>query len=266
MKIYSWNVNGIRAVERKGAWADFINKHQPDVICIQETKAHPDQVSEEMYKKYPEYNQYWSAAEKRGYSGTAIFIKKHPQKVIVGVSEKITKKFNLKDKYGDLSKEGRVLTVELKDFFIVSVYTPNAKDDLSRIPVRQEWDLMFLEYVKHLNNKKPVIFCGDFNVAHTKLDLARPKQNEGKKGFTQEERFGFEQFIKNRFIDVIRLFHKDEPGLYTWWSHWGKSRERNVGWRIDYVLISNNILSKIRSASVHQSVNGSDHCPVSIEI
>ncbi len=266
MKIYSWNVNGIRAVERKGVWSAFISEHQPDVICIQETKASPDQIGDFMSKKFPEYKQYWSAAERKGYSGTAIFTKCVPQRVINNIPKQITKKFNLKDNYGDLICEGRVLTVELKDVFITSVYAPNAKEDLSRIPIRREWDLMFLEYMKHLNKTKPVIFCGDFNVAHTELDLARPKQNKGKKGFTQEERIGFERFLKNGFIDVIRKFHEGVPGIYTWWSHWGKSRERNVGWRIDYILVSDKLLPKIKSSTVHQKVLGSDHCPVSINI
>lgn len=266
MKIYSWNVNGIRAVQKKELLAPFIQKHAPDVLCIQETKAQEDQVADMFRDVYPEYEQYWHSAEKKGYSSTAIFTKIPPEDVIVGIPEEITKKYQLSDSYGDTTKEGRVMVAEFEHFYISTVYTPNAKDDLSRIPMRQQWDPAYLEYMKQLESEKPVIFCGDFNVAHTELDLARPKPNVGKKGFTEEERAGINAMLEAGFLDTLRIFHKDTPDLYTWWSHWGGARERNVGWRIDYVMVSENLQSVLKSARIHPDVLGSDHCPVSIDI
>lgn len=262
MKIYSWNVNGIRAVDKKGLFTPFIEKHQPDVLCLQETKAQQDQSTVDL----EEYEEYWCSADKKGYSGTAIFTKISPENVLLGLPEDIVKQFKLKDAYGDTAKEGRVTTLEFENYFISTVYTPNAKDDLSRIPMRQQWDPAYLTYMKRLESEKPVIFCGDFNVAHTELDLARPKQNEGKKGFTTEERFGFDAMLENGFIDTLRYLYPDTPDLYTWWSHFGGARERNVGWRIDYVMVSDSLKSIIKKASIHPEVVGSDHCPVSIEL
>ncbi|MEZ4194870.1 MAG: exodeoxyribonuclease III [Candidatus Paceibacterota bacterium] len=261
MKIFSWNVNGIRAVLKKGDLQRFIAKHQPDVLCLQETKANQDQVELD----FPEYESYWHSAEKKGYSGTAIFTKHEPEAIFYGIPEKITKKHVLNDKYGDTTKEGRVLTLEFEHFFISTVYTPNAKDDLSRIPMRTEWDPAYLEYMVSLQKQKPVIFCGDFNVAHTELDLARPKENEGKKGFTREEREGIDKMLEAGFVDTFRQFNKT-GGNYTWWSHFGAARERNVGWRIDYVMVSDSLTSIIKKASVHPDDFGSDHCPVSVEL
>ena len=261
MKIYSWNVNGIRAVYKKGALQEFVAKHQPDVLCLQETKANQDQVDVEL----PEYEEYWCSAERKGYSGTAIFTKETPLDVRLGLPEHLIKKYQLTDEYGDTASEGRVIAVEFEGFFVATVYTPNAKDDLSRIAMRQEWDPAFLDYMKELEAEKPVIFCGDFNVAHTELDLARPKQNIGKKGFTEEERNGFDNMLSAGFVDTFREFHKD-GGHYTWWSNWGAARERNIGWRIDYVMVSEALHPFIKHARIHPQVMGSDHCPVSIDI
>lgn len=266
MRIYSWNVNGIRAVEKKGLFEPFIKEHAPDILCIQETKAQPEQVAEEFAEKYPEYEQYWYSAERKGYSSTAIFTKKGPEEVLEGMPEHIEKSYSLSDNYGDTTKEGRVLTLEFEHFFVSTVYTPNAKDDLSRIPMREAWDPAYLAYMQELEAQKPVIYCGDFNVAHTELDLARPKPNVGKKGFTDEERAGFEAMVDAGFVDSLRHFHPDTPDLYTWWSHWGGARERNVGWRIDYVMTSPLLVELLRSARIHPEVLGSDHCPVSVDI
>ena len=265
MKIYSWNVNGIRAVQRKALFEPFITKQAPDILCLQETKAQPDQVADEFAELFPGYKQFWHSAEKKGYAGTAIFSKTEPLSVLVGLPETITKKYNLTDKYGATTKEGRVLTLEFESFYISTVYTPNAKDNLDRIPMRQAWDPAYLAYMKKLERKKPVIFCGDFNVAHTEADLARPKENKGKKGFTDEEREGFDALLNAGFTDTFRLFHQGN-GHYSWWSHWGKARERNVGWRIDYVLVSPGLKSAVKKADIHPEIIGSDHCPVSVEI
>lgn len=263
MKIYSWNVNGIRAVWNKGEFQKFIQKHQPDILCLQETKAHKDQSEVDL----PGYIEYWNSAEKKGYSGTAIFTKKKPLKVINGFPEDIIKKYKVTgDVYGDPNKEGRVIAAEFDDFYIVTVYTPNAKDDLSRVSLRhKQWDPAFLAYCKQLEAKKPVVFCGDLNVAHNEDDLARPKENKGKKGFTEEERQGFQNFLDTGFIDTLRLF-KQGNGHYTWWTHWANARARNVGWRIDYFLVSDTLKSKVKNAEIHSAQMGSDHCPVSITL
>ena len=261
MKLYSWNVNGIRAVHKKGLFQDFIARHQPDILCLQETKATQDQIEVDL----PDYEEYWHSAERKGYSGTAIFTKIPPLEALFGLPEDIAEKYQLNDGYGDTTREGRITTLEFEGYFVSTVYTPNAKDDLSRIPMRQHWDPAYLEYMKRLEAQKPVIFCGDFNVAHTALDLARPKENEGKKGFTEEERSGFTAFVEAGFVDTFRLYEK-EGGHYTWWSPMAGARERNVGWRIDYVMSSAELLPFIKSARIHADVMGSDHCPVSIEI
>ena len=261
MKIISWNVNGIRAVVKKGFFIPFIQKYKPDILCLQETKAEQHQAVIDL----PEYEEYWNSATKKGYSGTAIFSKTLPISVFNGIPEKIAKKFNLiADKYGDPTTEGRVIRAEYQDFYVVTVYTPNAKDDLTRIPLRHKhWDPAFLSYCKELQKKKPVIFCGDFNVAHTPDDLARPKENEGLKGFTMEEREGFQAFIDAGFIDTFRIFQKGR-GFYTWWSHFANARARNVGWRIDYILVSPALKERIISAKILPEVMGSDHCPIEL--
>ncbi len=262
IKIISWNVNGIRAVLKKGAFQEFLEKHDPDILCLQETKANRDQVEIDLEG----YEEYWNSAERKGYSGTAIFTKIHPISVANDLDPELVEKGELHDDYGDGMAEGRVLTMEFDNFFLVTVYTPNGKDDLSRIPYRHKlWDPLFLKHVQKLEQDKPVLFCGDLNVAHTEIDLARPKENKGKKGFTDEEREGFDNFLEAGYADTFRLFNK-EPEHYTWWTHWGKARERNVGWRIDYFLASRAIQPKVKEAFILPEVMGSDHCPVGVQL
>lgn len=263
MKIISWNVNGIRAVHKKGLFLPFIEKYKPDLLCLQETKAQQSQSEVDL----PEYEEYWNSAVRKGYSGTAIFAKHKPQAVLLDIPPKIAKKYKLsEDLYGDTNSEGRVTALEYPDFYIVTVYTPNAKDDLSRVSLRhKQWDPAFIEYVQELDKKKPVIFCGDLNVAHTEDDLARPKDNVGKKGFTNEEREGIQKMIDQNFVDTFRIFTKGN-GYYTWWSHFANARERNIGWRIDYIFVSKRLEKKVKKALIHKDVFGSDHCPVELEI
>ena len=263
MKIYSWNVNGIRATLKKGTFQSFMAAHKPDILCLQETKAERGQIEIEM----PGYHEYWNSAVKKGYSGTAIFTRQEPLKVINGFPETFAKRFKFADELErDSTEEGRVIAAEFENFYMVTVYTPNAKDDLSRLPLRFEhWDPAFLAYCKQLEKKKPVIFCGDLNVAHTELDLANPKPNRGKKGFTDEERKGFQNMVDAGFIDTFRMFTQGN-GHYSWWSHFANSRARNVGWRIDYVLVSAKLRSAVKTAKIHADVMGSDHCPVSITL
>lgn len=264
MKIYSWNVNGIRAVASKGALDEFINTENPDVVCFQETKANEAQLD----LKFPQYNKFWSSAEKKGYSGTAIWSKTDPLNVYYGLPDELINEYTLEsDKYGDVTGEGRVLTVEFDDFYLVTVYTPNSKGDLTRLTLRHErWDPAFLAYVTRRTETKPVLFCGDLNVAHQEIDLANPKPNVGKHGFTNEEREGFDKILAAGFVDTYRAAHPDKTDAYTWWTHWAKARERNVGWRIDYFLASQAIADKIVSADIHPNVMGSDHCPVSVTL
>lgn len=263
MKIYSWNVNGLRAVIKKGVFLPFIEAHQPDVLCLQETKTEREQVEIDL----PGYHECWNSATTKGYSGTAIFSKTKPLSVTTGFPAAIMKKFNFTDaEKRDAASEGRVITAEFDKFYVVTVYTPNAKDDLSRLTLRHEhWDPAFLAHCKGLEKKKPVVFCGDLNVAHTELDLANPKPNKGKKGFTTEERAGFQAFLDAGFVDTLRLF-REGNGHYTWWSHFANARARNVGWRIDYVLVSSALQKKVKAADIHADVLGSDHCPVSITL
>jgi exodeoxyribonuclease-3 len=263
MKIYSWNVNGIRAVVNKGAFQSFIEKEQPDILCLQETKAKEGQAEIDL----AEYHEYWNSADKAGYSGTAIFSKTKPHSVMNGFADAIAEKHGLADdSYGDPTKEGRVISAEFDDFWVVTVYTPNSKGDLSRLGLRdKQWDPAFLEHIKELEKQKPVIFCGDLNVAHTEDDLANPKPNIGKHGFTNEERAGFQKILDAGFTDTFRLFTQGN-GNYTWWTHWANARARNVGWRIDYFVVSNSLKKRVKSAAIHADVLGSDHCPVSIEL
>ncbi len=263
MRIVSWNVNGIRAVIRKDLFAPFLGAIDPDVLCLQETKAQAEQVTIDL----PGYDIYWNSAEKKGYSGTAIFSKPAPLRVVNGLSDEVILKHGVVgDAFGDPNTEGRVLTAEYEKFFLVTAYTPNAKDDLGRLVLRhQQWDPAFLGYAKKLEETKPVIFCGDLNVAHTPDDLANPKPNVGKKGFTNEERQGFQNFLDAGFIDTFRMFHQGN-GFYSWWSNFAKARERNVGWRIDYFLVSESLRSHITNAEIHAEIMGSDHCPVSITL
>ncbi len=262
IKLYSWNVNGIRAVVNKGALQAFMASHQPDVLVLQETKAKQGQAEIE----FDGYEEYWNSADRPGYSGTAIFTKIQPLQVINGLPEDIVRKYKVHgDVYGDPNQEGRVITAEFEQFFLVGVYTINVKDDLSRLAIRQAWDQAFLAWCQALEKKKSVIFTGDLNVAHTEDDLARPKENVGKRGFTNEERAGFQKLVDHGFIDTFRLFKKGN-GLYTWWTHWANARARNVGWRIDYFLASKSLKPKIKAAAIHPDVMGSDHCPVSLTL
>lgn len=264
MKLYSWNVNGIRAVLTKGTFQAFVKDHDPDVLCLQETKAKPEQVEIDL----PGYNLYWNSAEKAGYSGTAIFSKQKPHQVINGFTDDIAAKYKLSgDSYGDPSKEGRVISAEFEKFWVVTVYTPNSKGDLSRLSLRHtQWDPAFLEHIKELEKSKPVVFSGDLNVAHNEIDLSNPKPNVGKHGFTDEEREGFNNFEKADLIDTLRALYPDTPELYSWWTHWANARARNIGWRIDYWLISASLKDTLKAATIHPDVMGSDHCPVSIEL
>ncbi|MFZ2299943.1 MAG: exodeoxyribonuclease III [Candidatus Moraniibacteriota bacterium] len=263
LTIMSWNVNGIRAVHRKGVFEPFVTKYKPDILCLQETKAVQGQAEIDL----PDYEEYWNSADKKGYSGTAIFTKHKPLAVFNGLPADIVKRFHLSgDGYGDPNAEGRVIVAEYEMFFIVTVYTPNAKQDLSRLALRHEhWDPAFFAYCTRLEKKKPVIFCGDLNVAHMPDDLAHPKQNEGEHGYTPEEREGFQNFIDAGFVDTFRMFHQGS-GHYSWWSHFANARARNVGWRIDYFLVSGKLKSKVEDAFILPEVLGSDHCPVGIKL
>ena len=264
MKLYSWNVNGIRAVINKGLFMSFIESEKPDILCLQETKANKSQVEINL----PDYHEIWNSADKKGYSGTAIFSKIKPISTLLGFSEIINAKYSLHDdQYGDLTTEGRVTSAEFEKFWVVTVYTPNSKDDLSRLKLRHEkWDPAFLEHIKQLEKTKPVLFCGDLNVAHNEIDIANPKPNIGKHGFTTEERAGFNAFENSDLIDIFRTKYPERTGAYTWWTHWANARARNVGWRIDYWLASKSISSIILDAKIHPEIMGSDHCPISIEI
>lgn len=263
MRLYSWNVNGIRAVIKKGTFLPFISKYQPDILCLQETKAKKNQVEIDL----PDYFEIWNSAERAGYSGTAIFSKAKPLNIWLDFPEDIVKKYNLdQDDYGNPNNEGRIIAAEFNDFIVATVYTPNSKGDLSRLQLRhQKWDKAWLEYMKKLESIKPVLFCGDLNVAHTEDDLANPKPNIGKHGFTNEERAGFDAFIQSGFKDTFRIFTKGN-GYYSWWTHWANARARNIGWRIDYWLASEKLANKITEAQIHPDIMGSDHCPVSVTI
>ena len=249
MKLISWNVNGLRAVLRKN-FLKYLADEAPDILCLQETKAHPDQV-EQLWPAH--YTTFWNSAQKKGYSGTAIFSKVRPLKVTLGIG------------HDEHDNEGRVLTAEFADFHLVNVYVPNSQRELTRLAYRQQWDRDFLAYLKKLERKKPVIWCGDLNVAHTELDLANPKANVKNHGFTPEERAGFSAGVQAGFVDTFREFEKG-GGHYTWWSPMSGARSRNVGWRIDYFLMSAALRPRLKSAFIRPQVMDSDHCPVGIEI
>ncbi|HEX4151050.1 MAG TPA: exodeoxyribonuclease III [Steroidobacteraceae bacterium] len=263
MKLYSWNVNGIRAVLKKGLFQSFLKAHKPDVLCLQETKAERGQIEIEL----PDYHEFWNSAVKKGYSGTAIFARTKPIRVVNGFPHEFAERYSFADELErDSAEEGRLISAEFENFHVVTVYTPNAKDDLSRLALRyKHWDPAFLAYCRQLERSKPVILCGDLNVAHTELDLANPKPNRGKKGFTDEERKGFQNFIDAGFVDTFRLFTQGN-GHYSWWSHFANSRARNVGWRIDYFLASAALRGRVAAADIHADVMGSDHCPVSVTL
>lgn len=264
MKLYSWNVNGIRAVLGKGALQEFITTHDPDILCLQETKAERGQVELDL----PQYHEHFFSAVKKGYSGTAIFSKKPAIRYIDGFPEEIIEKFNVTgDTYGNPNQEGRIIAAEFDEYWVVTCYTPNSKGDLSRLSLRYDsWDRAVLAYIQQLEVTKPVLYCGDMNVAHQDIDLANPKANIGKHGFTNEERERFQDYLDAGYVDVFRRDNPELIGAYTWWTHWANARARNVGWRIDYWLASADIADRVTNPQIHPDVMGSDHCPVSIEI
>lgn len=264
MKLYSWNVNGIRAVLNKGEFQKFIATHDPDVICLQETKASRDQFEIDL----PQYHEHFFSAVKKGYSGTAIFSKEKPLQYKDGFPDDIIKAHKLTgDTYGNPNDEGRVIAAEFEKFWVVTAYTPNSKGDLSRLDLRyKHWDPAMIEYLKQLEATKPVLYCGDMNVAHQEIDLANPKPNVGKHGFTNEERERFGDFLTAGFVDTFRSAYPDKERAYSWWTHWANARARNIGWRIDYWLASKEIVDKVKNPQIHPDQMGSDHCPVSIEI
>lgn len=262
MKIVSWNVNGLRSIINKG-FLESIKILNPDIICLQEIKSKQDQVDSQTLEILSFDHYYWNSADRAGYSGTAVFTKVLPLNINLGMGQ--LDKF-LIDEYGDCSKEGRVITLEFENFYLVNVYTPNVKPDLSRLEFRfKKWDPLFLEYVNTLKQKKHVVICGDFNVAHEEIDLARPKENSGNAGFTNEERSGFSNLLRSGFIDSFRYFNS-EGGHYTWWSYFGNARKNNVGWRIDYFVVSENLAKNMESALIHNEIFGSDHCPIEMKI
>ena len=249
MKLISWNVNGIRACVTKG-FLDFFNEVDADIFCIQESKLQAGQIDLEL----PGYYQYWNYAKKKGYSGTAIFTKKEPLDVFYGLGIE------------EHDKEGRVITLEFENFYMVTVYTPNSKNELARLDYRMVWEDAFKEYLLELDKKKPVIVCGDLNVAHKEIDLKNPKTNLRNAGFTIEERDKFTNLLTSGFTDTFRYFYPDVAGIYSWWSYRFKAREKNAGWRIDYFLTSNSLQDKLEDAKIHTEVFGSDHCPVELKI
>ena len=264
MKLYSWNVNGIRAVLNKGAFQQFIETHDPDILCLQETKAARDQVEIDL----PQYHEHFFSAVKKGYSGTAIFSKVPALRYLDGFPPDIIDTYGVTgDTYGDPNAEGRIIAAEFDDYWVVTCYTPNSKGDLSRLKLRYDmWDRAVLAYIQQLERTKPVLYCGDMNVAHQEIDLARPKENVGKHGFTVEERERFQDYLGAGFVDTFRAANPDQRDAYTWWTHWANARARNIGWRIDYWLASAGIASRVTNPQIHADVMGSDHCPVSIEL
>ncbi len=248
MKLISWNVNGIRACLNKG-FSEFFKEINADIFCIQETKCQPEQIE----LKYEGYISYWNSAEKKGYSGTAIFTKKQPINVTYGIGIE------------EHDKEGRIITLEFDDFYLVTNYTPNAKRELERLDYRMVWEDEIRKYLLELNTKKPVIMCGDLNVAHEEIDLKNPKTNKGNAGFTNEEREKMTELLNSGFIDSYRYLYPEKTE-YSWWSYMGRAREKNVGWRIDYFIVSNDFKEKIKNATIYTEILGSDHCPVGLEI
>ena len=249
MKLISWNVNGIRAVLTKG-FEDFFKDVNADIFCVQETKCQEGQVNLE----FEGYQSFWNSAEKKGYSGTAIFTKIKPLSVKFGIGIE------------EHDKEGRVITLEFKDFYMANIYAPNSKRELERLDYRQIWEDEIRKYLLNLNKTKPVIMCGDLNVAHKEIDLKNPKTNTHNAGFTIEERNKMTELLNSGFIDTFRYLYPDKTDCYTWWSYMRKAREKNVGWRIDYFIVSDSIKNKIKEANIYQEIMGSDHCPIGLEI
>ncbi|MBT2699702.1 exodeoxyribonuclease III [Bacillus sp. ISL-40] len=249
MKLVSWNVNGLRACVKKG-FLDYFDEVDADIFCVQETKLQEGQISLELAG----YHQYWNYAIKKGYSGTAVFTKNKPLSVRYGVGTDETE------------GEGRILTLEFDDFFLVNVYTPNSQRDLARINYRLDWEDRILLHLKELDKLKPVVLCGDLNVAHQEIDLRNPKSNNGNSGFTQEERGKMTSLLAEGFVDSYRHFNPEKEGAYTWWSYMAKVREKNIGWRIDYFIVSERLRERLKNVDIHCNVMGSDHCPVILEM
>jgi exodeoxyribonuclease III len=249
MKFISWNVNGLRACVKKG-FLDYFNEVNADIFCVQETKLQEGQISLELEG----YHQYWNYAVKKGYSGTAVFTKNEPLSVRYGLGT------------DDSEAEGRILTLEFEEFFLVNVYTPNSQRDLARLSFRLDWEERIFAHLKELDALKPVILCGDLNVAHQEIDLRNPKSNQGNSGFTEEERGKMSILLDAGFIDSFRHFYPDQEGSYTWWSYMSKVREKNIGWRIDYFIVSASLKDRLVDANIHSEIMGSDHCPVLLEI
>lgn len=249
MKLVSWNVNGLRAVMKKG-FMDFFEAVDADILCLQEIKLQKGQID----LKLPGYHTYWNYAEKKGYSGTAVFTKHQPLDVRYGVGLE------------EHDAEGRLITLEFPGFYLVNSYTPNSQHGLLRLSYRLLWEDKLLSYIQQLDLEKPVVLCGDLNVAHQEIDLKNPKANKKNSGFTPEERGKIDDFLNSGFVDTFRYFHPDESGHYSWWSYRSNCREKNVGWRIDYFIASNGLMGQMKSASIHTEVYGSDHCPVELQL
>lgn len=249
MKFISWNVNGIRACREKG-FMDFFNEIDADFFCLQETKLQEGQIELDL----PGYEQYWNYAEKKGYSGTAIFTKHKPISVSYGIGVE------------EHDHEGRVITLEYENFYMITVYVPNSQDGLARLDYRMRWEDDFLAYIKKLEESKPVVYCGDLNVAHKEIDLKNPKTNRKNAGFTDEERGKFSTVLENGFIDTFRFFYPDMENIYSWWSYRFSARAKNAGWRIDYFIVSGALKDKLKDAKIHTDIMGSDHCPVELDM
>lgn len=247
MRLISWNVNGIRACVGKG-FLEYFKEADADIFCIQESKMQAGQLELELEGYY----QYWNYAERKGYSGTAVFTKREPLSVRYGMGVE------------EHDREGRLIALEFEDFYLVTVYTPNSQSELARLDYRMQWEDAFLSYLKELEEEKPVIVCGDMNVAHREIDLKNPKTNRRNAGFTDEEREKFDRLLKNGFIDTFRYFYPDQEGIYSWWSYRFQARAKNAGWRIDYFLVSQELKERLRDAKIHTEVMGSDHCPVEL--
>ncbi|MBO4309850.1 MAG: exodeoxyribonuclease III [Lachnospiraceae bacterium] len=249
MKFISWNVNGLRACMGKG-FMDFFKEADADIFCLQETKLSEGQIEMDL----PGYRQYWNYADKKGYSGTAMFTKKEPLKVTYGMG------------IPEHDTEGRVITAEFEDFYVICVYVPNSQRELARLDYRMKWEEAFLEYICGLEKKKPVLYCGDLNVAHNEIDLKNPKTNHQNAGFTDQERACFSKVLENGYLDSFRFFYPDTKDVYSWWSYMFKAREKNTGWRIDYFVVSEKLKERMKDAKIHTQIQGSDHCPVELDI
>lgn len=249
-KLISWNVNGLRACIRKNCFYEFVEAEKPDALCLQETKLQEGQVEVDL----PGYRQYWNYAEKKGYSGTAVFVRDEPESVTYGLGIE------------EHDHEGRVITLEYPEYYLITEYVPNSKEKLERLAYRMTWEEAFLAYIKGLDEKKPVIYCGDLNVAHEEIDLKNPRPNRGHAGFTDEERARMSAVLDSGFTDTWRYFYPDREGVYSWWSYRFKAREKNAGWRIDYFVVSDSLRPRLKDAMIYTDVYGSDHCPVGLLI